>query len=118
MGEAAGSSKSTFARSAQASSSDVAETLSTPPVAHAALLLVGLGYTPVRAVVLALLVGELWRYVSRTTDPIEVEGDAAPVEVRVSQIERALSNLIANAIAWNEPGLMVALSVCNNSKPR
>jgi two-component system sensor histidine kinase MprB len=44
------------------------------------------------------------RWASRTTDPIELEGDAAEVHVRVSQIERALSNLLANAIAWNEPG--------------
>jgi two-component system sensor histidine kinase MprB len=51
------------------------------------------------------------RYVSRTTDPIEVDGDAAPVEVRVSQIERALSNLIANAIAWNEPGESITVRI-------
>lgn len=44
------------------------------------------------------------RYLSRTSDPIELTGSARVVQVRVSQIERAISNLLANAIVWNRPG--------------
>ena len=51
------------------------------------------------------------RYVSRTTDPIELTGDSAPVQVRVSQIERAVSNLLANAVEWNEPGESITVRV-------
>ena len=44
------------------------------------------------------------RFASRTSDPITVEGSGRLVRVRVSQMERVISNLLANAIAWNEPG--------------
>jgi two-component system sensor histidine kinase MprB len=51
------------------------------------------------------------RWVSRTTDPIEIEGDGDQVQVRASQIERALSNLLANAIGWNEPGESITVRI-------
>ncbi len=44
------------------------------------------------------------RFASRTSDPIEMSGHGGELEARVSQIDRAISNLLANAIAWNEPG--------------
>jgi two-component system sensor histidine kinase MprB len=44
------------------------------------------------------------RFANRTPDPIEVSGQGGDVEVRVSQIDRAISNLLANALAWNRPG--------------
>lgn len=51
------------------------------------------------------------RYVTRTEDPIEVAGDSAQVQVRASQIERAVSNLLANAVAWNEPGEPITVRI-------
>lgn len=51
------------------------------------------------------------RYASRTADPIEFEGAPAEVPVRVSQIERAVSNLLANAVAWNEPGKPITVRI-------
>jgi two-component system sensor histidine kinase MprB len=44
------------------------------------------------------------RFASRTSDLITIQGEGGRVMVRVSQLERAISNLLANAIAWNAPG--------------
>ncbi len=41
------------------------------------------------------------RYGSRTSNPIVVSGNGSNVSVRVNQMERAISNLLSNAIAWN-----------------
>lgn len=51
------------------------------------------------------------RYLSRTSDPIEVTGRARVVAVRQSQLERAISNLLANAIIWNQPGMPITVQL-------
>ena len=58
-----------------------------------------------------LVAAVVQRYANRTADPIRVEGSPAQVQVRVSQIERAVSNLLANAVAWNEPGEHIIVRV-------
>lgn len=49
------------------------------------------------------------RFTNRTSDPISIRGDGAEVLVRVSQLERAVSNLISNAISWNRPGASISV---------
>jgi two-component system sensor histidine kinase MprB len=44
------------------------------------------------------------RFASRTSDPITMSGDGDEVLIRLSQMDRAISNLMSNAVAWNEPG--------------
>lgn len=51
------------------------------------------------------------RFKSRTSDPILIDGVGPKVSVRPSQIERALSNLLANAIAWNDAGHPIEVQV-------
>ncbi len=51
------------------------------------------------------------RFKSRTGDPIVIDGEGVEVLVRVSQMERAVSNLVSNAIAWNEPGHPIEVHV-------
>lgn len=51
------------------------------------------------------------RYATRTADPIRLAGETAPVRARVSQLERAVSNLLANAVVWNEPGETITIRV-------
>jgi two-component system sensor histidine kinase MprB len=49
------------------------------------------------------------RFASRTTAPITVTGETGEVLVRISQLERAIANLLSNAITWNEPGEPIEL---------
>lgn len=49
------------------------------------------------------------RFSSRTADPISIEGAGDAVEVRVSQLERAVANLVSNAVTWNEAGQPVTI---------
>lgn len=51
------------------------------------------------------------RFAGRTSDPLTIEGSDGRVRVRVSQMERVISNLLANAIAWNEPGHTITVRV-------
>lgn len=55
------------------------------------------------------------RFATRTPDPISVEGESDVVVVRASQLERAISNLMANAISWNESGNPIVIQVDGTS---
>lgn len=57
----------------------------------------------------ATLVAE--RFASRTDDAVLVEGVGTDVEIRIGQIERVITNLIGNAVTWNQPGDPIAVIV-------
>ena len=51
------------------------------------------------------------RFASRTDQRIETAGDGSPVTVRVGQIERAITNILANAVTWNDPRHSIEIDV-------
>lgn len=51
------------------------------------------------------------RFESRTDQDIVVTGSGSVVSVRPGQIERALANILANAIVWNDPSEPIEVTV-------
>ncbi len=58
---------------------------------------------------LADLVGQ--RFQRRSGLPISVTGERRLVEGRLSQLDRALSNLVGNAVKWSPPGAPILIQV-------
>ncbi len=49
------------------------------------------------------------RFARRTSVPIQVEGEGDEVEGRLGQIDRALTNLVSNAVKWSPPDGMIRI---------
>lgn len=55
------------------------------------------------------------RFARRTRVPIQVEGEGAEVEGRLGQIDRALTNLVSNAIKWSPPDGTIRIVIAGTS---
>ncbi len=54
------------------------------------------------------------RFESRTPQDVVVSGEGSVVSVRRGQVERAISNILANAITWNDPTKPIEITVAGH----
>jgi two-component system sensor histidine kinase MprB len=55
------------------------------------------------------------RFARRTSVPIQVEGDGTEVDGRLGQIDRAITNLVSNAIKWSPPDGTIRIVLAGSS---
>ena len=51
------------------------------------------------------------KFSTRTDDPIVIRGEGSIVDLRPSQIDRAITNLVGNAVTWNQSGQPIEIVV-------